>query len=170
MESGGRQTLPRPSKMKLTSGSLQLSERDVTKQVKDFLEHRNWRPLRTQSGKFSNPSGQTFQIGEDGMADFEMVHYLKGIEAKPAGLSLVLWVEVKKPNARMSCTCEPHHNKTCRMHRQMKWRQREELRGAVVVKVDDIKNFEAFYNEHFGWLHTGVGTGQMDLFLAGVKG
>lgn len=139
-----------------------LTERDITKLVKDFLEHRRWRPLRTQSGRFKNPQGDPFQIGEPGMADYCMVNYLDHMP----GLALVLWIEMKKPGARDTCRCEPHHGKTCRMHKQMKWRQREESRGAVVVQVSDFDVFERWYGEKFGWLHRGdKGRGQLELLF-----
>jgi len=119
------------------------SERDVVADLKKFLIAKGWRPLRTQSGKFVNPAGAMFNVGEDGMADFCMIHYLPGLN-KPVGGSLILWIEVKKPNYRPSCRCEPQHAKVCRMHRQMKWRCEEEKRGAVVVQVDNVAWFDTW--------------------------
>ena len=100
------------------------------------------------------------------MADYLFVNYLDRIPGKPTGVSIALWIELKKPGARTACHCEPHNGKTCRMHRQMKWKAREEARGAVVVQVDDIDVFLRWYEERLGWLHRS--TGQLDMFLGAL--
>ena len=144
--------------MKQKPSPAQLAEREVTKQVRDFLEWRGWRPVRHQRTAIPG----SFSTGEPGMPDYCMIHYLEGVGGKLVGVSLVLWIEMKREGARMRCNCRESH--TCTMHAQMKWRAREEKRGAIVAQVASLSMFEPWYLERFGWLHRAGGVGQLDLF------
>lgn len=119
---------------------LKLTERDVTRQIRDFLEWRQWRALRQQRTVIPG----AFQTGEPGIPDFLFLRYL------PDGMALALWVEMKAPGRKTA-------------ERQQQWRAREEKRGAVVVTVDDLGAFQSWYDEQYGWLHGPEGIGQMDL-------
>ncbi len=109
----------------MEGGEVKLLERDVTKQVKDFLESRGWRGVRMQR---TIVRGQ-FQTGEPGMADFLFVHYLSGKH---------LWIEFKRPgDGRVSPV-------------QKDWQHAERSRGAHVWVVDNLDEFEGDYEEVFG--------------------
>ena len=142
-----------------------LSESHVMRQVRDFMELRGWRPVRMQR---TIVPGQ-FSTCEPGTADFLFLYYLdKG--GVPAG-SLCLWVELKRPKARMRCRCLENRGtrKRCTACDQKAWRERERARGAMVwTDVADIQKFIGEYERTFGFLHSGDRSrGQLDL-LAGV--
>ncbi len=143
-----------------------LSESDITKQVRDFLTAKGWRPLRMQRTVMA---GQ-FSTCEPGTADFLFVYYLRS-KNLPIGTSLNLWVELKKPKSRMRCKCLENRGtkKRCTMCDQKNWRERERAMGAVVWhSVDDLSWFMDTYEVTFGWLHAGDNArGQMNL-LAGL--
>jgi len=125
-----------------------LAERDVKRQVCDFLEWRNWRPIRNQVSVSQNAAGGWFRTGENGMADYLFLRYL---DDKP-GAALALWVELKREG-------KP------RRPDQVKWQLEETLRGALVVTVDRYEDFEQWYYQTFGWLHGPEGAGQQRLPL-----
>lgn len=130
-----------------------LLERDVARQVKDFLRWRQWRIVRHQVAVASG-GASTFSVGEKGMADLQAVYYFRGGH----GLTLTLWIETKRPGKPL----KPH---------QIEWKAKEEARGACVWKVDNIDAFERAYNAKFGWLHRGdTGHGQRELVFADVPG
>lgn len=137
-----------------------LAEREVDAQIKGFLEFKGWRPKREQRTVIP---GQ-FQTGEPGIPDRLFIHYLTGLKGKPIGLSLTLWVEMKRPGAKMRCNCRAGH--TCTMHAQMNWRAKEEQRGGIVAQVESFADFVPWYEERFGWLHRGDrGQGQLEMLL-----
>jgi hypothetical protein len=139
-----------------------LTESDVTGQLKAFMEAKGWRPIRMQR---TIVPGQ-FSTCEPGTADFLFLYYA----AK--GAALALWIELKKPKARMTCKCLQNRGtrKRCTMCDQINWRTKERARGAVVwAGVDDIAVFIEAYEKSYGWLHAGAAArGQLDL-LAGIK-
>lgn len=109
-----------------------LLEREVTKQVLDFLRTRGWRPIRHQRTIMPG----SFQTGEAGMADHENVFYLLG------GVSVTLWTEFKRTKGgKLS-------------EDQKDWQLEERRRGAVVWNVNEFNVFLPMYMEQFGWLHT----------------
>lgn len=127
---------------------VELKERDVTRQVRDFLEWRGWRPVRMQVAAFARPTdGAMVRVGEVGMADYLFVRYLPR-----TGAALALWVEFKRPKGGRVAA----HQKA--------WHERERERGAEVWRVDDLDNFAARYEAAFGWLHGPKGVGQMSIF------
>jgi hypothetical protein len=138
-----------------------LVEADITNQIRDFMEHHGWRPVRMQR---TIVPGQ-FSTCEPGTADFLFLYYLKNG-------ALALWVELKKPKARMQCRCIQNRGtrKRCTACDQKAWQMRERARGGVVWSgVDDIEWFIEQYERAFGWLHSGDrARGQLDL-LAGCE-
>lgn len=124
-----------------------LLEKDVAKQVRDFMAARGWRAVRTQ---FAATPGM-FSTGEPGMPDYCFIRYMPAT-AVPAR-SLVVWCEVKSPNDKRGCRCRPGDKKPCKVCRQKRWHERERALGAVVIVVDDIEWFECDYNKAFGFLH-----------------
>lgn len=110
-----------------------LLEADVTAQIKDFMERRNWRAIRMQR---TVVPGQ-FSTGEPGIADFLFVRYLR---TEFAGLSVACWIEMKRA----------HGGKM--QENQITWRKRELRRGAVVIKASNVSQFHEQYDTAFGWL------------------
>lgn len=126
----------------------ELLERQVTAQVKDFLKHRGWRPIRNQRTVLPG----SFQSGEPGQPDYLFLKYL---ECKTYAGTLCLWIEMKRPRGKLS-------------DGQIQWHTEERRRGGVVWVVDDFDWFHGEYDRIFGWLHSGdTGRGQLDL-LAGM--
>lgn len=124
-----------------------LLEKDVVKQVRDFLEVRGWRAFRTQ---FAYAPG-AFATGEPGCPDYVFLRYMP-VKEVPAR-ALVLWVEVKGPNDQRTCRCRAGDKKPCKVCRQQHWHKRERALGAVVIVVDDIEWFAGDYDKAFGFLH-----------------
>jgi hypothetical protein len=114
--------------------TLKLREKDVTRQVCDYLGFRGWRPIRMQRTVLPG----SFQTGEPGQADYLFLRYLPG--GKP-GSTVALWIEFKAPNGRLR-------------KGQAEWHARERLRGGPVWVVDSFEDFEEAYDLEFSWLHT----------------
>ena len=143
---------------------MHLSESQVSKQVRDFMEARGWRCLRFQRTVIPG----AFSSAEPGCPDLSFTRYL---DCKVTGAALVLWLEMKSATDRRSCRCLQNQGtrKRCTVCDQKNWHQRERLRGATVWVVSDFSWFEELYFKHFGWLHSGdSAVGQLDL-LAGLK-
>lgn len=130
-------------------------ERDVAKQVKDFLEqHRGWRAVRSQ---FAFVPG-AFQTGQPGMPDWLFLRYGDN------GTAHVLWIEVKGPNDKRRCQCRPGDRKVCKVCRQAAWAERERKLGARVWVVSDFDQFAVDYEREYGHLHRGEqAVGQLSL-------
>jgi len=134
-----------------------LKERDVAKQVSDFLEFRGWRRLRNQVGLATNMGGHTIRFGEKGMADLLFLLYLP--QQSPTGEciphAMVMWLETKRKGGKLSLD-------------QTVWQAAERARGALVLNVDHFEIFAAWYDVQLGWLHSASGTapGNLDLFAA----
>lgn len=145
---------------------IKLSEADVTAQIRAFLEHRGWRPIRYQRTVVQMAGGGAFSTAEPGQADFQFVRYLPS--SVPGG-SIILWVEMKKKGMFAKCRCATKKpRQRCTACDQATWRDRERRRGALVWMVDDLAWFMSAYETTFGFLHSGASAiGQMDL-LAGV--
>lgn len=140
-----------------------LSEADVSQQVKDFLQSKQWRVVRHQRTVVPG----SFQSGEPGIPDLQAVYYLGA--AKP-GLTVTLWLEVKSPRDRRTCNCSwrarAKKRGKCGVCLQADWHARERSRGAEVWVCDDFRSFEARYQAAFGWLHSGAVRGQIELALS----
>lgn len=115
-----------------------LSERDVARQISDFLKWRGWRRLRTSSGITTNQAGNTFRFGEKGMPDFLFIRYYPKILPK----ALVLWVETKRPRGGK------------RSPDQIAWHEREAALGALVITAYDFESFEVWYAQTLSWTDT----------------
>ena len=122
-------------------------EVDVTAQVKDFFALRGWRAIRHQ--RFVVPGAG--QSGEPGQPDFCFIKYLQGKDGAFNGVSLVLWVELKKPNAKTQCRCRPEKRSKCTACAQQDWAERETKRGGIVLRVSSVKDLEGWYVPRFGW-------------------
>lgn len=117
--------------------SRKLLEREIQKQIKDFLRWRGWRIVRHQV-TVASTGASTFSVGEKGMCDLQAIYYFTD---QLPGLTLTLWVETKRLRKKL----QPH---------QEEWKQHEEARGAIVWKADHIGEFMEKYEQMFGWLHT----------------
>ncbi len=132
---------------KLSAG--ELLERQITQQIRDYMQYRGWRPVRMQRTAIPG----AFSTGEPGMPDYLFVRYLP----KPLGACIALWIELKRPSGKLR-------------EGQPEWHARERARGGTVWVVDDFEWFANLYEQHFGWLHSGdAAIGQLDL-LGGLKG
>jgi len=145
----------------MTPQPAKLIERDVAKQLRDFLEFRGWRRVRMTVGMAMGGGGM-MSLGERGMPDLLYIRYF----TKPRGGALAFWAETKRPGGGKDCRCRAGDKKLCRHCQQRKWREEERLRGALVVVVDDLREFHEWYDSTFGWLHSGpLADGQLRLGL-----
>lgn len=126
--------------------SVRLRERDVTRQICEFMEWHGWRAMRNQVITSQNIAGGWIKAGEKGMPDWLFIHYF---DLRPAA-AVVLWVEVKAEGEGL----RPD---------QVTWHQKELARGGFVVLADKFETFRDWYLETFEWLHKSVGQGQLDL-------
>lgn len=128
---------------------LKLTERDVARQVRDFLEAHGWRAIRMQVASVARPTGGGFHVGQVGMPDYLFLRYEGDIpesakhdysEFEPNPLHAAcqhLWVETKAPGKKRTAAQEI-------------WAVNEQLRGAVGVVVDDFDKFQTWYWQEFG--------------------
>ena len=124
----------------MVAGVLKLTERDITRQVCDFMWAHGWRGIRMQSGLMGRPSGGAFRVGEPGMPDWLFVRYVHPEHATgwvAAQCAEVLWVEVKAPGKWLSSA-------------QVAWHERERMRGGIVAVVDDIDVYRDWYAREVG--------------------
>ena len=123
--------------------ALHLREREISQQVRDFLNWKGWRILRNNVTTVRDHAGNWTSFGEKGMPDFTALFYLQ--HARP-GMAVCLWVEVKQKDGVL----RPH---------QVVWHRDETARGGLVVVARDFEEFERFYWEHFAWVHGEQGQG-----------
>lgn len=122
-------------------------EDEVISQVKTFLEFNGWRAVKHEYGSMG------FKVvGEKGMPDWSFVHYLRG-----DGITATLWIEFKSPDDRRKCRCEANNRgkkrfTPCTPCSQKTWRETEEKRGAIVLRVNDLDAFTAWYEPRYSWL------------------
>lgn len=137
-------------------------EADVSSQVKDFLQAKQWRVVRHQRTVVP----RQFQSGEPGIPDLQAIYYLGAVRH---GLTVTLWCEVKGPRDKRKCNCvwrlKANKRGKCGVCLQADWQARERSRGAQVWVVDELSNFITRYDAMFGWLHSGVVPGQIELGL-----
>jgi len=112
-----------------------LKEREVVRQVKDFLQWRGWRPIRMQRTIIPG----AFQTAESGCPDYLFLRYETGNYDR-TGAALALWIEFKRPGGPMRAG-------------QAEWHERERIRGAAVWVVEELDDFMTLYNQHFEYLH-----------------
>jgi hypothetical protein len=112
--------------------TLPITEAHVQQTVVKFLELDGWRPIRT------DPVSDRFRgkgFGEKGMADHLFVRYLRDVVHPvhfQAQRAEVMWIEFKRKGAKP------------KLHQQA-WIDTERHRGALVLVVDDIDEFTAWY-------------------------
>lgn len=116
---------------------LTLKERDVTKQVVDWMEWNGWRALRNQVSANQNQAGGWFRTGEKGMPDWLFLYYFK--HQPMIGVCVQLWIEMKKEGEDL----KPD---------QVDWHMKEVARGALVWTVDKFEPFVEKYESVFGWM------------------
>jgi hypothetical protein len=103
------------------------------------MSYKGWRPFKTH--------GFMTQPAEPGCADYAFIAYLQD------GVSLILWVEFKRPGDKRRCYCRPGERKICSVCRQVKWAADERRRGGEVWEgIKDLSDFEARYKQRYGWL------------------
>jgi hypothetical protein len=134
------------------------------------LKLKNWRTFRHQSGMFYNQSGQIFRVGEKGMADNSAIWHLETPDAKPKlGLNYTLWVEFKRDGFAETCGCCVNaigKPKECTFCGQRRWRDAMKELGALVIRVSSVQDFISWYDNRFGFLHTGAAArGQLELLV-----
>jgi hypothetical protein len=78
-------------------GSLKLSEADVTQQIKDYLEMRGWKMIRTAADKVVHVSGRWTTPFEAGHPDWICVRPVKEI-----GQTEFFYLEIKARNGKTS--------------------------------------------------------------------
>jgi hypothetical protein len=118
------------ARLATTGRGFTLLEKDVTRQVRDYLAFRGWRALPMQRTVLPG----SFQSGEPGQADYLFLRYMGG--GKP-GETLSLWLEFKAPGGQLR-------------KGQSEWQR---LRGGIVWVVDSFDGFEETYDHEFGWIH-----------------
>jgi len=140
-----------------------LLEREVTRQIRDFMTSHGWRAIRHQR---TVVPGQ-FQSGEPGIPDYSFVYYLP--RNKVLGACVLVWIEMKGTHDKRRCNCLQRQVQgkkgKCTNCTQADWRRREESRGAVFAPGNDYSVFETWYSQKFGWLHDGRLPGQLEMFL-----
>lgn len=106
-----------------------MTERDVQKQVLDFLRERHWRPVRMTVGRFRS---RVF-VGERGMCDWLFLRYARYSSA--VHQDHFFWLELKRPGEKPS----PH---------QLAWIEAERVKGALVCVADSLEAFQNWYKEN----------------------
>lgn len=107
-----------------------LKERDITKQVCDFLRAHRWRLIRMNVSKVQFNDAGWMQFGESGMADYLALYYL------PDSLAVAMWLEFKQAKGKLA------------RHQEL-WHARERKDGASVYVVRDYDSFRKFYDAAF---------------------
>lgn len=112
------------------------TEAQIQKTVKEFLELDGWRAIRTDPVS-DKSRGKGF--GEVGMPDYLFIRYEPELQIPPAhqkpvdrSYAQVLWIKFKRKRG-------------LRKDHQVLWHQAEIALGALVLTVDDIEEFTAWY-------------------------
>lgn len=113
-----------------------LKESHIQQTVTEFLQLEGWRAFRTEL-TVQRERGRV--VGERGQPDYLYIRYLFTVEdTVPAYAgwehedAQVLWIEFKRPGEK------PRPD-------QLAWHASERARGALVLVVDDIDAFIAWY-------------------------
>ena len=124
----GRKAQPAPRSLR-TPGLL---ESHVQRTVTELPELDGWRAIRTEHAIERHPGGGfKRRVGEIGMPDYLYIRYDSFQSFMRAGS--IIWIEFKKPGEKL----RPH---------QLAWHVAERKRGALVLVVDDINEFQSWYN------------------------
>ncbi|MGP0075593.1 MAG: hypothetical protein ACLPWF_27065 [Bryobacteraceae bacterium] len=137
MRAGGVGELAALDRLRGVGRSVGLTEAHVEQTVTQFLELDGWRAIRTDPVS-DRARGKGF--GELGMPDHLYVRYgmpitRRNFSGHPPEIQSggqVLWVEFKRPGRKPT----PH---------QLAWHEAERARGALVLVIDDINFFFAWY-------------------------
>lgn len=105
---------------------LALKERDVAKQIRDFLELRRWRRVRMNAIRMPGVSS------EMGAPDELWIRY----NTLDLGIVDLFWLETKAPGRTPSVA-------------QLEWHTREKIRGAMVCVADSFPSFHNWYTENW---------------------
>lgn len=113
-----------------------LLESHIQQTVTEFLQLDGWRAFRTEL-TVQRERGRV--VGERGQPDYLYVRYRFTVADTEAGFlgwnrndAEVWWIEFKRPGEK------PRPD-------QLAWHEAERKRGALVMVVDDIDQFVAFY-------------------------
>jgi len=112
------------------NGPLRVQERDITKTCIDYLKLRGWHCQRQNAGAY----------GKAGVADWICLHY---------GKQRMMWVEFKRPGARMTCRCAGKRRK-CTLCAQKEFAQQVNSMGGLLLRVWDVGEFIAWYELRYG--------------------
>jgi hypothetical protein len=119
--------------------TLKLSERVVTKQIRDFMVYHGWRAIRLQSGLFARPDGKLcsrVHVGEKGMPDYL---FLKS-HPRYFGAAYCVFVELKAEGK----TVEPGSA-------QDLWAAEALRDGFEVICANSLEDYIAAYRSRFQW-------------------
>lgn len=115
------------------SAAVKITEAHVQQSVVQFLELDGWRAIRTDPVS-DRARGKGF--GELGMPDYLFIRYgfcgdLTCPRRGPV-VAEVLWIEFKRKGAKPK-------------RHQVRWKDMEVARGALILLVDDIDEFTRWY-------------------------
>jgi len=119
------------------AGKLKLSERDVVRQVEDFLHHHGWRIFATGYGELVRDDRVVATVGEEGMPDRLAVRYGSSPRCE------LIWMEFKRPKSKGDSGGKLRKS-------QVTWMAMERSRGALCLVSDSIENFMAWYRAEIG--------------------
>jgi hypothetical protein len=112
---------PPPKRFRLAPPKLRLTEKDVTKQVCDYLRVRGWSVHRCHVGVYQPISGGApVRMGEKGMTD------LFAVRPKHGAVAEFFWLELKAPGNRPSPD-------------QSLWMERQHAAGFEAVCFDSLE-------------------------------
>lgn len=104
---------------------LTLSEKEVTRQIVDYMLSNRWYPIRMNSGLVSTPDGRRIKVGQAGVPDYIFIR----------ATDYVL-VEMKRPGGSLSPA-------------QKDWHRYAEIAGFPVIVADGLGTFIAAYRERW---------------------
>lgn len=113
--------------------SIPLTEKQVTEQVKGFLEAKGWTYIRLNSGLLRTPDKRFMRVGKVGLPDAVAVY---GCYA--SGYTKTLFLEYKRSSG----------GKVSKS--QSEWHQEALKKKLVVLVVSDFKEFRKQYDTLFG--------------------
>lgn len=151
-------TAPKPAKLPAGWNPANLTEKQVSDQVDDFMKAEGWRRIRHSSGTAQRVQDGLavgmMSIGEPGMPDRQYIYYL----SPGTGVALVLWVELKRSKGGK------------RRDSQNTWHARETARGGLIYSGEanggrfSIDHFRQWYDAKLRGVIARVAKGQKGLF------
>lgn len=114
-----------------------LSEKDVERQISDWMQIHGWREFATGYGEIRRGERLVATVGEVGMPDRLFVRYL------PDGRCDLVWVELKRPKGV--------GRSGGRLRKEQEdWARNERVRGAVVLVIDSLNELREQIAYYFG--------------------